>query len=305
MRTDNNLYYLATVFPPIRRLRLPFSRDQLMMLMIATNELFLGFDTYLAHSISGTIRPNEWIPIVFGSVSGVILLLAGLIALKRRELATVIATLTLMASIAVGLLGAYFHWVRAILPAAPAGQQVSVNLLVWAPPILAPLTFALVGVLGISAVWIEDPPNSGALLLGGQRLRLPYSKTRAYFFLVGLGVLATVLSSVLDHGRVYFENPWLWVPTVAGIFGTVVVIALGVIEQPTRADLIAYVGTMALLIVVGLVGTVLHVQADLVGQNAIVVERFIRGAPFLAPMLFADMAAFGLIVLLDPREQSN
>lgn len=36
---------------------------------------------------------------------------------------------------------------------------------------------------------------------GGWRLRLPYSKTRAYLFLTGMGTLATVISSVLDHAR--------------------------------------------------------------------------------------------------------
>jgi len=297
------MYHLATVFPFVKRLRIPLSRDQVMLLMVATNELFLGLDTYLAHSISGTIRPNEWIPIIFGTVSGIILLLAGLIAIKQRPLATILGTLTLLASIGVGLLGAYFHWMRAILPTGPASQRVSIDLTVWAPPLLGPLTFALVGLLGLSAAWIEDPPDSGVLvLLGGKRLRLPYSKTRAYFFLVGSGTLATVLSSVLDHARVHFENPWLWVPTIAGIFGTVVIAALGFIDKPTRADLTAYVATLFLLIGVGVVGAVLHIQTDLVGQNAIVVERFLRGAPFLAPLLFANMGALGLIVLLDPSE---
>lgn len=298
------MYHLATVFPPIRRVRLPLTRDQLMLLMAATNEIFLGIDIYLAHSISGTIVPREWIPIIFGPVAGVILLIAGLIALRQRSLATVLASVVFVASIVVGLLGAYYHLIRAILPYGPEGQRVTVNLLVWAPPILGPLTFSLVGLLGISAVWIEDPPDSGILrMLGGRRLSLPYSKTRAYFFMVGMGTLATVLSSVLDHARVRFENPWLWVPTIAGVFGTVVAVALGAIDKPTRADLITYTGAMLLLIAVGVTGAVLHIRDDLTASGAFVLERFIRGAPFLAPLLFADMGTLGLIVLLDPREQ--
>jgi hypothetical protein len=295
---------LAIIFPPLQRIRrLPLSRDQLMLLMAATNEIFLGIDTYLAHSISGTIRPYEWIPIIFGPIAGALLLLAGLIALRRRPLATIIATVTLLVSIAVGLLGAYFHWARAILPSGPPGQQVTVTLLVWAPPILAPLTFALVGLLGISAAWIEDPADSGVLrLLMGRHIRLPYSKTRAYFFMVGLGTLATVVSSVLDHARTNFENPWLWVPTVAGVFGTVVTLMLGMLARPTRADLITFAATMLLLIAVGVAGALLHISFDLVAQGTVVVERFIRGAPFLAPLLFSNMGTLGLIVLLDPAE---
>jgi hypothetical protein len=55
---------------------------------------------------------------------------------------------------------------------------------------------------------VEDPPDSGRLLLlGGRSLQLPYSKTRAYLFIAGLGTLATVISSVLDHARVNLVNP--------------------------------------------------------------------------------------------------
>ena len=108
---------LARVFPPLQRVKLPLNRDQLMLLMAAVNELFLGLDIYLAHNISGTIVPNEWIPIIFGPIAGVLLLLAGLLAIRRRELASLIATVVFVASIVVGLLGAYFHLNRAALPA--------------------------------------------------------------------------------------------------------------------------------------------------------------------------------------------
>jgi len=300
------MYHLATVFPPMRRIRLPLTRDQIMLLMAAINEIFLGIDIFLAHSISGTIVPNEWIPIIFGPIAGLLLLLAGLIAFKQRPLATVIATLVFVASIGVGLLGAYFHIVRAILPNAPVGQQVTIDLLVWAPPILGPLTFALVGLFGLSAAWVEDPPDSGTLVLfGGRRLHLPYSKTRAYFFIVGMGSLATVISSVMDHARTHFENPWLWIPTIAGVFGAVVAVAVGAFDRPRRADLLIYCAAMLALLLVGVVGAVLHINVNLIAQGTIVGERFLRGAPFLAPLLFANMGTLGLIALLDPVEQKT
>ncbi len=274
--------------------------------MAAVNEIFLGLDIYLAHSISGTIVPNEWIPIIFGPLAGAMLLVAGLIALRKRPLATLLATIVFLASIVVGLLGAYFHWLRAILPYALPGQRVSIDLLVWAPPILGPLTFSLVGLLGISAAWVEDPPDSGTLILfGGRRLQLPYSKTRAYFFMVGMGTLATLISSVLDHARVQFQNPWLWIPTLAGVIGTVAAVALGALDRPTRTDLALYALSMVLLVVVGVVGAVLHIDVNLTARGTVVGERFLRGAPVLAPLLFADMGTLGLLVLLDPRERAG
>lgn len=298
------MYYLATVFPPIQRLgRLPLSRDQLMLLMAAVNEIFLGVDIYLAHSSSGTIAPREWIPIIFGPLAGVSLLLAGLIAIRRRPLATVIATAIFAASFVVGVLGTYFHLQRGVLPTGPIGQRVSIDLLVWAPPILGPLMFSLVAVMGVSAVWIEKPVDSGVLmLLRGRRIRLPYSKTRAYFFIVGMGVLATTISSVLDHARTGFENPWLWIPTALGVFGTVVAVTLGALDTPRRPDLIIYTATMLLMILVGSVGALLHVDADLTSGGVFLPERFLRGAPVMAPLLFANMGLLGLIVLLDPFE---
>jgi len=246
------MYHLATVFPTIQRWRLPLSRDQFMLLMVATNQIFLGIDTFLAHSISGTIRPNEWIPIIFGPVAGGLLLLAGLVAVKYRQLATVIATLTLLASVIVGFMGAYFHLIRGILPTAPVGERITLDLLIWAPPILGPMMFAIVGILGISAVWLEEPTDSGNLrLLGGYHLQLPYSKTQAYFYITGMGGLAALISSVLDHARLNFENPWLWLPIVIGVFGTVVAMTMGAIDRPTRMDLAIYVVAMVLLILLG------------------------------------------------------
>ena len=297
--------YLSTAFPAIRLIRrLPLTRDQLMLLMAAVNEVFLGVDIYLAHSISGTITAREWIPIIFGPSAGVLLLLAGLISLRRRTAASILATVVLLSSMGVGFLGAYFHLVRAILPTAPLGERVSVALLIWAPPILGPLTFTLVGLLGISAAWIEDPLDSGVLRLPGNlRLDLPYSKTRAFLFMVGLGTMATLVSSVLDHARTGFENPWLWVPTAAGTFGSIVAVGLGAIERPRRADILVFVGTMVLLMLVGVTGAVLHILRNLTAEGAIVGERFLRGAPFLAPLLFANMGALGLIALVKPGER--
>jgi hypothetical protein len=139
--------------------------------------------------------------------------------------------------------------------------------------------------------------------LGGLHVRLPLSKTRAYFLMLGLGTMVTTISSVLDHARTGFDNPFLWIPTTVGVFATVVQVTLGYIERPTRSDLITYTGAMLLMIVTGLVGAVLHVEDNLTASGAFVAERFIRGAPFLAPLLFANMGMLGLLVLLDPRSE--
>lgn len=297
---------LAEALPQTRQTvrRLPLSRDQIMLLYIATNFLFLALDTFLVHGANLTIVPNEWIPIIFSPIAAVLLLISGVIALRQRSLASLIATLTLLGSIVVGLLGALLHLIRGIQPFAPEGQRITLDLLVWAPPIFGPMMFAVVGVLGISAAWPEEPPNSGTLRMPfGWHLQLPYPKTQAYFYMVGMAALATLISSVLDHSRFDLSSPWIWPPITIGIFGTVAAVMLGAIDEPSRGDLLTYIAAMLLLIAIGVVGAWLHYGSNLIAEGTIVQERFLRGAPLLAPMLFSNVGVFGLIVLLDPDEE--
>lgn len=296
-------YPLAMIAPIVRRIRLPLTRDGVMLMLMAVTMFFLGIDTYLAHLISGTIVLREWIPILFGPLAGVLLLVAGVIARRKRMAANILATVVFLACIVVGLLGSYYHIVRAILPYAPAGEKLTLSMLVWAPPLLGPITFALAGITGLSAAWQEEFPGSGILLLpGGKRLHMPFSKTRAYFFLVAMWSISTLLSAILDHARSNFTNPFVWIPTVAGVFATAVILTLGYLDRPVRADYITYGITMGVLIVVGLVGFGLHVSHNLVNNNTFVFERFIRGAPILAPTLFAYVGMLGMAVLLDEKE---
>ncbi len=296
------MYLLAEIFPFLRRVKLPFSRDQFILLLAAFNFLVLGVDTYLAHDVNGAVRGNMWIPIFFGPAAGMVLLAAGLVAVRRRMAANLIATLVFLASMVIAVLGSFFHLYRGLLPDAPAGQTVTAILFVYAPPLLSPATFALVGLLVFSAAWEEAPTGSGSIRLFGQRqVTMPYPKTQAYFLMTGMFILATVISSVLDHARTNFVNPWLWLPTFAGMFAVVVCCAMGVLARFTKADLVTYLAAMLLLVAVGLVGAILHLERNLTESGTLLGERFLRGAPMLAPLLFANMGLLGLLVLLDPN----
>jgi hypothetical protein len=295
------MYLLAEAFPLLRRLRIPLARDQVMLLLAAFNEAFLGLDIYLAHNIDGTIRGYEWIPIIFGPLAGLFLVIAGVIALRKRFLANVIGTVIFFLSSLVGALGSYFHLHRALLVDAPAGQQFTTSVLLLAPPLLGPLTFILVALIGISAAWQEDPIDSGSLILWDQRrLVMPLSKTRAYFMMAALFILATLLNSVLDHARTNFANPWLWLPTFSGVFTVAVTTAMGALRRLDRSDLVTYMAAMLLLTVIGTIGAVLHLERNLTELGTILGERFLKGAPMFAPLLFANMGLLGLIILLDP-----
>lgn len=204
----------------------------------------------------------------------------------------------------MGLLGTYYHFVRAILPTGPVGSRITLQMLIWAPPIMGPLIFSLVGLLGITAIWREEPLNSGRLILFRDKaIQLPFSKTRAFFLMVSLGTLATLISSVLDHARNNFQNPWVWVPVVAGVLGVFAPLIMALLDEPKQGDLIIYFFVMGLLILVGVIGAGLHILENLTSKSQFVTERFIRGAPFLAPLLFANMGTLGLLNLFDPAER--
>ena len=162
------MYHLATLFPRLGRVALPLDRDQVVMLLVAVNQIFLGIDIYLAHLVDGKIQPNEWIPVVFGPLAGGLLIVAGLIALRSRQAAAAIGTGVFVASAVVGFLGIWFHILRSALPAGPIRYRLTTHLLVWGPPFLGPLMFVLIALWGFSAAWSEDPPDSGRLRLIGR-----------------------------------------------------------------------------------------------------------------------------------------
>jgi hypothetical protein len=110
----------------------------------------------------------------------------------------------------------------------------------------------------------------------------------------------------LDHGRVNFEDEFTLIPVFLGLFGGVVTLMLAMTEKRTSTDFFIFFWTMLLMIWVGVMGLGLHVNADLseTGEQ-IVWERFIRGAPVMAPMLFANMGLLGLITMVGAEVQKR
>jgi len=295
------MYHLATLVPPLRRWTLPLSRDEVMLVLAAVNQVFLGVDIYLAHLADQKIQPGEWIPVVFGPAAGFLLLAAGVLALWRRQPAALLASVVFVASATVGLLGIYFHLIRAALPSGPITYRLTTHLLVWGPPFLGPAMFVLVALFGISAVWRENPPDSGRLqLVGRLTLRLPLRKTDAYFLLVGATAMVATISAVYDHARTGWENANLWIPTVVGVFAALVCFVIAWFPRPRWGDLVVFAVAMAAMVVTGLLGVWFHFQDNLTSRGLVVAERFIRGAPIMAPLLYANVGLFGIVTLMDP-----
>ena len=110
---------------------------------------------------------------------------------------------------------------------------------------------------------------------------------------------------VLDHARIQLENPRVWLPLTIGIFGVITTVMMGIIQRPSRGDILIFTVSMVLLVAVGLLGFMFHVQSNILPRGVVVVERFLRGSPLFAPLVFSNVGLLGLLVLLDPAERQE
>ncbi|MCB9436727.1 MAG: hypothetical protein H6673_06995 [Anaerolineales bacterium] len=291
-----------TRIPGIGEFILPLSRNDLMLLLVGMNLIMVGLESYLAHLISGSIKPMESIPVFFGPIAGLVLFLALFVRIQRKQvtLASLLIIGVAAASVGVGILGSAFHWERDLAPVNLPGNRLRWNWLIYGPPALAPLAFAGIGLMGIIAALEDTKPESGKLTIPGLiTLNTPLKQTQQLLWLVGLGLLAATVSSFMDHGRTDFENIFVWIPVVFGVFGSVVTVLMAVYEKRTSSDYFIFFWTMMLMVLVGVMGFGLHVNTDLAeGTGEVLRDRFIRGAPPLAPLLFANMGLLGIISMI-------
>ncbi len=292
-----------TRIPGIGEFAFNVSRNMLLLIMVALMEIGLGVETALAHLISGSIKIEESTPVIFGPVAGVLILVALVMRWRtdNNRAATLLVLAVAAASIAVGVIGSALHWARVTPPTDVSLAALRWDWIIFAPPIAGPMAFTGVGILAIIALTEDTRPETGKLTLPGFfTFQTPLSQTRQFFWLIAFGLYAATLSSLLDHGRTDFEQFWTWIPVGVGLFGAVSTTLMALYEKHREADYLIFFWVMILQIGLGILGLALHVNADLPeGADGIVIERFIRGAPVMAPMLFALMGAFGLITMVD------
>jgi len=289
------------------------NRNDLLLGLVALTEIGLGVETALAHLISGSIKIEESTPIIFGPAAGLAIIVAMVLRWRtdRSRISSLIVILTGLASIAVGIIGSALHWARVMPPASLIDAGLSWDWVIYAPPVAGPMAFAGVGIIAIIALLEDTRPETGKMTLPGFfTFNTPLGQTRQFFWLVAFGLYAATLSALLDHGRTDFEEIWVWIPVVIGLFGAVATTMMAIYEKHTESDYLIYFWVMLLQIATGVLGMGLHINADLPeGGSGIVIERFIRGAPLMAPMLFAIIGAFGLITMVDaevtPLDQLN
>jgi hypothetical protein len=282
---DVKIFHLAN-------LELPMERNRLLMLFVGINLMFTGIDVALAHSINQYIPVYEWIPIVyfpFGALSCIYL------AFKSQpgKWSSITHILLMLLGVLVGIIGTAFH-ANAVLN--PAGY-LTWSWVVFGSPILAPLAFSGISLLGLYAITYEVDNQPGKLEIKGIGIfKAPISRDRHFLWLVALGFAASTLTSIIDHAQ-YGYTFYKLIAIIFGLFASSVIISLCVSKSWSKGDELVYFWTMITAIVVGTLGFGFHLSADLAGTGALSLERILAFAPVLAPLLFSDLGLLGLLVV--------
>jgi hypothetical protein len=276
----------------LANLELPMERNRLLMLFVGINLMFTGIDVALAHSINQYVPVYEWIPIIyfpFGALSCIYL------AFKSQpgKWSSITHILLMLLGVLVGIIGTAFH-ANAVLN--PAGY-LTWSWVVFGSPILAPLAFSGISLLGLYAITYEVDNQPGKLEIKGIGIfKAPISRDRHFLWLVALGFAASTLTSIIDHAQ-YGYTFYKLIAIIFGLFASSVIISLCVSKSWSKGDELVYFWTMITAIVVGILGFGFHLSADLAGTGALSLERILAFAPVLAPLLFSDLGLLGLLVV--------
>jgi len=260
------------------------SPQRAVHVFVAMNIAFLGLDIVVAHMMNGFAERIEWAPVVFSAVATP-LLVPGAVGSERPVFATV-DKLVAWGAILVGVLGMIFHLESGFF------EEQTLRNLVYSAPFVAPLSYVGVGLL--------------LLLVRSEEAATPAFGPWVLLLALG-GFIGNFGLSVLDHAQNGFFRPSEWVPVAAAALGIGFLSMAIVSPSPTltRTSMVM----MAIEVVVGVSGFVLHVQANFGHGTASFVDRFVFGAPAFAPLLFANVALLACIGLwatqASPRAQPS
>jgi hypothetical protein len=257
---------------------------------LVANLAFLAVDIFLAHAANEFAHRAEWIPIWFSLAATVLLLIAMSMGGARPSLAGEqgegrgrrpwrlsrwFGLAVGWGAIVVGIAGLLWHLDGEFF------QQQTLKNLVYTAPFAAPLAYTGLGLL---------------LLLD----RMVDSRTQEWsswvLLLAAGGFVGNFVLSLADHAENGFFYPTEWIGVVAAAVAVGFLVASVIIFE-SRSLLAMNVGLMAIQVIVGVLGFVLHGLGNLYAPGRSLWDRFLFGAPVFAPLLFADLALLAALGL--------
>lgn len=245
---------------------------------------FLTLDIYLAHSVNGFRQQAEYIPLYFSAAAPLVLLAA--MALRKRWLAAWkdVGYLVGWAAILMGLTGVVLHLDSAFF------YDRTIRSLTYSAPFAAPLAYTGLGFLLLLNRMVDAESGEWAQWV---------------LFLCLGGFAGNFVFSISDHAENGFFNPLEWVAVAASA------IAVGFLVTPllvrvSRQFFVLCAAVLAFEALIGGWGFLLHAERNLHGPSVHPLANLVWGAPPMAPLLFPNLAALGMIALwqlwkLDPQ----
>lgn len=257
-------------------IKIIWNRDKNIILHLFCwfNLSFLAADIFVAHSINQFEHSSEWVPFYFSTLSFLILPISFLIPEKWNQLKRSVNLVLGFAAIIIGVIGFYLHIHSQFL------GQLSLKSLVYTAPLIAPLSYAGVGLL---------------LILNTIKI-VRWSKM--VLSLSAAGFLGNFILALCDHEQNGFFNAGEWIPVFMAALATGVLIKSVQSDLDQKFHLLA-IATMALQILTGLIGFIWHCYANIHSPVDDMYQKFIFGAPIFAPLLFCDLGLLAILGLYD------
>jgi hypothetical protein len=247
---------------------------------VLVNLAMLTGDIYLAHQTNQFRESEEILPLFFSLVAPVVLAI-GLVFGWRNPQSAVWRDLGYFVgwlAIALGLGGVVLHLRSSFF------YEHTLKSLVYAAPFAAPLAYTGLGLLLVMNRMVNHESREW-----------PY-----WVILMALGgFLGNFVFSLSDHAQNGFFHRSEWIPVFSSALAVGFLSAL-FFTPVSKPFLWLCAAVLVLQAAVGVLGFILHNLGNLSAPARSWQDKFIYGAPALAPLLFADLvllAAIGLAVL--------
>jgi hypothetical protein len=241
---------------------------------------FILADALAGHSRSGFKHPAQYVPFFAGAPLALCLVIhfvTSMYALLQNILGWI--------CFAVGFLGFLFHYYYGLYKKAK-GFQWTLYHLMYGPPLLAPLSLSLSGLIAISL-------TAG---MNGQRF-LNFNLRDLLLLLVGGSFAGLLAQTFILHFRGAFKSKFMYIPF------TLPLLSVPVILIWLAGHQVWLEGALRILLwftfISGFIGLGMHLRGFDRQRGGLFLRSFniLEGPPAFAPGLYSTMAAIGLTAL--------
>lgn len=255
---------------------------QWLALSSALFTLALLTDAFLGHYRSGFEVRMQYSPFVLGA--GLLAAFAIALVAPGSSWTRPLLRITGWAAIGLAVTGVAFHYYYGIVE-KPGGHRWLLHHLMYHAPLLAPLGLAVAGAMAL----IADASLGGTELLGIA------SPARATLVVVAAALIGLMAQVAILHYRGAYKNPAMYAPLVISIGAAGVALWRGAASSP--ASIRTYEIALWVVFLTGFSGWGWHLRGidRMMGGLYVALPNVLEGPPSMAPLLFALVAAQGLV----------